>query len=334
MLASADGSHVNRRRYAALALVLIVAALALALPSLHSRSSRAATGVTRSESPSAGATAYEYMAELSDEIGPRVAGTPSEARAAARITDWFADLGYEPTLQPFALENGGSSRSSANVIGVKPGTSARQIVIGAHYDSVAKGRGAFDNASGVALLLELAGVLRTTQTPYSLVFVAFGAEEIGFRGSKAYLASLTATQKAAIVLMVDLDSVAAGDQMYAYSGATEAWPQLTLRSMARQKGITILTSPGLNKDYPYGSTGDWSDHVVFAKQGIPYLYVEATNWLLGDKDGDVNSVKAGKIWHTGKDTISYIEQRFPGRMEAQLDGESAALAAFLTTYSR
>ena len=77
-------------------------------------------------------------------------------------------------------------------------------------------------------------------------------------------------------------------------------------------GITILTSPGLNKDYPYGTTGDWSDHVAFAKSGIPYLYVEATNWLLGDKDGYVNSVKAGEIWHRDKDTISYIEQRFPG----------------------
>ena len=324
---------MNRKRYVALALLLLALAAALSLPSLHSRSSRAATGAVPG-APSAGITAYEYMAELSDEIGPRVAGTPAEARAAARITEWFAVLGYDPDLQSFTFSDGDSSRTSANVIAAKPGTSSRQIVIGAHYDSVARGRGAFDNASGVALMMQLAGTLRTEQTPYSLVFVAFGAEEAGSRGSKAYVARLTAAQKAAIVLMIDLDSVAAGDHMYAYSSTAQAWPQLTLRSMARQMGITVLTSPGLNKDYPYGATGDWSDHVAFARSGIPYLYFEATNWLLGDKDGDVNSVKAGKLWHTEKDTISYIEQQFPGRMQTQLAMGSETLEAFLTTYSR
>lgn len=73
---------------------------------------------------------------------------------------------------------------------------------------------------------------------------------------------------------------------------------------------------------------------MFAKNGIPYLYLEATNWPLGDKDGYVNSAKCGEIWHSRKDTISHIEQRLPGRVEAQLRLESAALAESLTTYSR
>ena len=63
------------------------------------------------------------MAELSDEIGPRVAGTPAEARAAGRIADWFQGLGYEPAVRSFALEDGDPSRASANVIAVKLGTS-------------------------------------------------------------------------------------------------------------------------------------------------------------------------------------------------------------------
>jgi hypothetical protein len=122
--------------------------------------------------------------------------------------------------------------------------------------------------------------------------------------------------------------------VYCYSSAAQAWPQLALRSMARQMGASILTSPGLNKDYPYGTTGDWSDHDVFARNGIPYLYLEATNWLLGDKDGYINSAKYGEIWHSKKDTIAYIEQRLPGRMKTQLELEFSALAEFLTTYTR
>jgi len=325
---------MNRRRLAALVLALLALGLALGLPALQTKSSRAASGDVTGAAPAAATSAYEYMAELSDEIGPRVAGTPAERRAAERITQWFARLGYDPSVQEFSFTAGGASRASANVVATKIGSSPRQIVIGAHYDSVSAGRGAFDNASGVALMMQLADALRAEKTPYTLVFVAFGAEEAGLKGSKAYFESMTAEQKSATMLMIDFDSVATGDQVYCYSSAAQAWPQLTLRSLARQMGATILTSPGLNKDYPYGTTGDWSDHAVFAKNGIPYLYLEATNWLLGDKDGYINSAKYGEIWHSKKDTISYIEQQLPGRMEGQLEVEFAALAEFLTTYSR
>ncbi len=59
----------------------------------------------------------------------------------------------------------------------------------------------------------------------------------------------------------------------------------------------------------------------------------ATNWLLGDKDGYVSTVKAGEIRHRKKVTISCIEQQFPGRIQAQVEAELEALAAFLTTYT-
>jgi len=325
---------MTRKKLALLAAVLLLLSLALSVAFAATGSLQAAPKSLPSAAPTAATSAYEYMAELSDEIGPRVAGTPAEARAAERVTQWFTQLGYEPAVQDFSFTSDGASGASANVIATKTGASTKQIIIGAHYDSVAVGRGAFDNASGVALMMQLADALRATQTPYTLVFVAFGAEEAGLKGSKAYFDTMSAAQKAATVLMINFDSVAAGDTVCAYSSVDQAWPQLTLRSMARRMGATILTNPGLNKDYPYGTTGDWSDHAVFAKNGIPYLYLEATNWLLGDKDGYVPTAKCGEIWHSRKDTIAYIEQQFPGRMEAQLELEFDALAAFLTTYTR
>ena len=325
---------MTRKRLAVLAAVLLLLSIALSVAFAATGSLQAAPKSVPNAVPTAATSAYEYMAELSDGIGARVAGTPAAVKAADRISQWFADLGYQPSMQEFPYKANGASHTSSNVIATKAGASPKQIIIGAHYDSVAVGRGAFDNASGVALMMQLADALRATQTPYSLVFVAFGAEELGDKGSDAYFESLTAAQKADTVLMINFDSVAAGDQMYCYSSADQAWPQLTVRSMARQMGITILTNPGLNKDYPYGTTCDWSDHAVFAKNGIPYLYFEATNWLLGDKDGYINTVKAGEIWHSKKDTISYIEQQFPGRMEAQLEAEYTVLIDFLTTYTR
>ena len=70
--------------------------------------------------------------------------------------------------------------------------------------------------------------------------------------------------------------------------------------------------------------------MAFRKAGIPYLYLEATNWLLGEKDGYQNTAKDREVWQSKKDTLSYIEQRYPGRLQHQLDEEFTAFAAFLT----
>jgi len=80
--------------------------------------------------------------------------------------------------------------SSANIVGtLAPGPGAgREVILSAHFDSW-KGPGANDNASGVAVLLELARHFRSLKTPppFSMRFVAFGAEELGMLGAKAYL---------------------------------------------------------------------------------------------------------------------------------------------------
>jgi hypothetical protein len=323
---------MRRSTLAVIVVAVLAAVLALGLAAVSTHTSGAAEEPVPAAGPTAGTSAYEYLAELSDEIGPRVAGLSSETRAGDRILQWFGDLGYAPDTQEFTYRAGGEPHRSRNIVAVKPGVSGEQIVIGAHYDCVAAGRGAFDNASGVALMMQLADALRFVRTPYTLVFVAFGAEEAGMRGSAHYVAEMSEQARADTVLMINFDSVATGDRLYCYSGKDAPWPQLALRSMARQLGEYILTSPGLNRDHPYGTTGDWSDHVAFERAGIPYLYFEATNWLLGDKDGYLNTTKDHDIWHSRKDTLSYIEQRYPGRLERQLETEFEALSAFLMEF--
>lgn len=89
------------------------------------------------------------------------------------------------------------TEKSSNIVGAlpaKPG--AREIIVSAHYDSV-RGPGANDNGSGVAAMLELARYFHASQLPQdvSLLFVAFGAEEAGLLGSKAYLKKHTVELK-------------------------------------------------------------------------------------------------------------------------------------------
>ena len=99
-----------------------------------------------------------HVRELSVRIGPRPDGSPAEARAAAYIRAVLGEAGYAARLEPFPLPGGGES---ANVVALppRPGFDPardRHLLIGAHYDTVPGSPGANDNASGVAVLLEIA----------------------------------------------------------------------------------------------------------------------------------------------------------------------------------
>jgi Zn-dependent M28 family amino/carboxypeptidase len=75
-----------------------------------------------------------------------------------------------------------------NIIALRPGTDkkAGTILVGAHYDSVMVSPGADDNASGVAVTLEIARLLGSRPTPKTLEVVLFDKEETGLKGSIAF----------------------------------------------------------------------------------------------------------------------------------------------------
>lgn len=117
----------------------------------------------------------------------------SHGRLAAnqRARDWvkarLENYGYTVSLQ------GGDD----NVVALPPGATERPpIVLGAHYDTVYFSPGADDNASGVAVCLEAARVLRLHGLPAQVII--FNREEEGLLGSSQYVMSLTKEDQAAI----------------------------------------------------------------------------------------------------------------------------------------
>lgn len=287
-----------------------------------------------------GAIAYQIVAAF-DEFGPRAAGSPAEAQAAQYLAKGFQWMGYHPRLQSFTAtvetDQGQETVASANVIAEKRGDSKRVLIVGAHYDSVDAGRGTDDNASGVAVLCEVAARVREVRTPYTIRFILFGGEELGELGSGYYVDHLSPAEKRNIVAMINLDSVLVGDYTYIYGdfgsqGKIRDWAL----AWASRHGYDLQTQDGENPDYPAGTTGDWSDHAPFEKAGIPYAYFEATNWTLGDKDGyiQVDPIygEDGAIWHTPYDNLNYITQTFPGRAEHHLNLFVNVLKAILVEY--
>ncbi|MEB3295864.1 MAG: M20/M25/M40 family metallo-hydrolase [Synechococcales bacterium] len=75
------------------------------------------------------------------------------------------------------------------------------MVVGAHYDSVPASPGADDNASGVAVLLELARLLHHQSTRRPVQLIAFDLEEVGLLGSRAYAEWLKQKQQRLKVML-------------------------------------------------------------------------------------------------------------------------------------
>lgn len=115
------------------------------------------------------------VAVLADEIGERHYEVPEAyQRAADYVRDRLVDAGLQPYAEIF-----GDNGEYQNIVAEHYGTDKAEeiILIGAHYDTVWMSPGADDNASGVAVLLELARHIATLPLSRSVRFVAFANEE-------------------------------------------------------------------------------------------------------------------------------------------------------------
>lgn len=148
---------------------------------------------------------------------------------------------------------------SRNVVAEPPGGACR-LVIGGHYDSVPAGPGANDNASGTAVVIELARAMAADGSLDNTCFVLFGSEEIGLVGSAHYVASLSDAEAGAMEAMLNFDMLGVGN----------GWPFTGSRSVVevasqRAEELSILHSTG-------GSDpGGGSDHASFIDAGIPAM---------------------------------------------------------------
>ena len=125
----------------------------------------------------------EYLA--SPQLQGRLPGTAGNRLAADRIAAAFREASLVPFASMPEFSQTISSAHGDNVLGYRPssGPSLGWILVGAHYDHLGgEFVGADDNASAVAIMMELARKLPSL-TNYSVVFVAFNTEENPYFGT-------------------------------------------------------------------------------------------------------------------------------------------------------
>ncbi len=255
-------------------------------------------------------TGAHYHAETADELSAsRAQGVPQSSipfvhiahsaaeaffeRAGVDIDEVQKEIDTKLTPNSFAVEGARVKLRVAferlpvtmrNVIAMLPGTDPKLesevVVLGAHYDHIDMRRrrpndppdadlvynGADDNASGTAGVLAVAKAMAATnyRPRRTILFILFDAEEIGLVGSGRFVANPTVPRES-IAAMVNLDMIGRSRNRSISVGGVGSADGL--RDMVAEANRPV----GKNIGYGESAFGP-SDHLNFARQGIPVLF--------------------------------------------------------------
>ena len=228
----------------------------------------------------------KYLA--GDELEGRGLGSAGIEKAAQYIVEQFKKAGLKPagengtyfqTWQE-TVDNKGNKAPVKNIIGFIPGEkkefAGESVVVSAHYDHLGYGwpdmrkgnegrihHGADDNASGIAVMLELARLLgKNFQPDRTVIFAAFTAEESGLLGSQHYVKTMQQFPVKKVIADLNLDTV----------GRLGENKLLVLNSSSAKEWKFIFMGTG----YVTGVDADMvtqeldaSDQMSFIKAGVP-----------------------------------------------------------------
>lgn len=267
----------------------------------------------------------KHILILTEKIGERNIWHFNELEVSADYIEKFlSDMGYEVKKQYYKVRDKTVRNIEAEIVGTsQPG---EIVVVGAHYDSVLGSKGANDNASGVAAVLEIARFLVRKKLSRTVRLVMFVNEEPPFfktddMGSRVY-ASRSRQYGEQIVAMLAIETIGyysdiIGSQQYPFPFSffypntanfigfigNISSRHLVHKAIGIFRMYTEFPSEGLAA--PGWMTGiGWSDHWSFWKEGYPAIMVTDT------------ALFRYKYYHTQEDTPDKIEYAHMARVVA------------------
>ncbi|WP_188606439.1 M28 family peptidase [Aquaticitalea lipolytica] len=270
-------------------------------------------------------TIKEDIAVLaSDAYEGRETGTKGEQEAAEYISKRFKDLGLEPkgtngffqtfSFKPktdphsevsYVIMAEDSTITGTNILGFINNNAEQTIIIGAHYDHLGFGsegslyrgkekaihNGADDNASGVAVMLDLISKLKNANKSNNYLFMAFSGEEMGLLGSNYFVKNPTIDiKKANYMINMDMVGRLKADSTLAVYGVGTS-PRFKQSLMANNTRFKLI-----EKESGVGP----SDHTSFYLSDIPVLHFFTGQHEDYHKPGD----DSDKLNYEGMEAIS------------------------------
>ena len=181
--------------------------------------------------------------------------------------------------------------------GSDPGASGRVVIVGAHYDHWGKDvdgsiyHGANDDASGVAVMMEIARVFSFSARPrWSILFAAWSGEEEGFYGAYAYV-NHPYFPLGGTIAYLNLDMVGCGHSLLAEISATRGLLGSTMTESANELGISL----------DVGGVSGGSDHVAFMESDVQTLmFIYWPDDAYHTPADDANRVSRSNLLETAK----------------------------------
>ncbi len=221
-----------------------------------------------------------------------VSNTKALDETAAYIAARLRKLGYQPVDQPYVVDG----RTYRNVSVVVGDAAAARVVVGAHYDSCEAKPAADDNASGVAVVLELARLFKEHPAPGTLELVFWTLEEppIFRTANMGSVVHATSLERSGVKVRAALSIETVG--YYRSEPGTQHFPVPFMSALYSDRGnyialVSNLGNAGLVRDLkramratrtiavhsfnaPEWIPGiDWSDHASYWQHGFPAVMV-------------------------------------------------------------
>jgi hypothetical protein len=270
-----------------------------------------------------------YLA--SNDLKGRGIGTPEIDEAANYIAKKFEEYGlqtgsddgtYFQQWTQDVLDR--KNIKLKNIIGIIPGTNpdlSEAVVVSAHYDhlgfgwpDVRKGNegkihnGADDNASGIAVMLELAKTLGKTQKPArTIIFIAFTAEESGLVGSRYFANNYQKFPINKILANLNIDTVGrlfGKKLMVLNSNSAREWKFIFMGT----DFTTGVASDLITQDL------DASDQMAFIEKGVPgvQLFYTGVGSDYHRPEDDADKIDADglvKVATVTREVLEYLAER-------------------------
>jgi hypothetical protein len=266
-----------------------------------------------------------FSAVVHHQVAQELTGFSVDSLISISNSPDFSAFELAPRLSYHVqTERNETMTTSPNVIAKLPGADPilknEYIVYTAHLDHVGVGwpvngdsiyNGAYDNASGCAILLEIANAFKKLPTPpaRSILFIALTAEEIGLFGSR-YFVKYPTVPLEDIVANINIDMVLMEgplENAVALGNEYVDFEDMVVET-AEEIGVNLIPDP-----LPHERLFMRSDHYSFVQMGIPALFI------INDLTDSVNNAWFKSNYHSPKDEFSESMHFDAGAKHARLN---------------
>ncbi len=270
--------------------------------------------------------AMPVLAGLVGDGIPRPSGSEHNTDVRDLILDEFASMGYETAIQEATVERRNSTYPIFNIMARLEGTGpGNSVLLLTHYDSVRWGPGASDSGVSVAIILEIARILRSdARFLNDIIFLLTDAEEIGLLGARAFVEEHPWFDSVKAFVNLDARGTSGPSLMYETSEQNLWLARIFARKIRRPFTSSVFVEI-------YKTMPNDSDFTIFKRKGIAgynFAFIGSASHYHTAQD-NLENVSLSSLQHQGDNALALVR----ALSSSDLTEPTAGQAVFFDLFS-